>query len=79
MPSSPGSLGPFEALAVLSLVFLGVDAETALAYAIVLHLALLLPVIAAGLAHLAARGLRLGQLMERREDAVPPGGGDGRA
>ena len=67
LPSSPGSLGPFEALAVLSLVFLGVDGETALAYAIVLHLALLLPVIVAGLAHLAARGLTLGELMGRRE------------
>ena len=79
LPSSPGSLGPFEALAVLSLVFLGVDGETALAYAIVLHLALLLPVIAAGLAHLATRGLTLGQLMQRREHAVAPGGGEGRA
>ena len=87
VPSSPGSLGPFEALAVLSLVFLGVDGETALAYAIVLHLALLLPVIVAGLAHLAARGLTLGQLMRRREavdahaagDVVAPGGGDGHA
>ena len=76
VPSSPGSLGPFEALAVLSLVFLGVDGETALAYAIVLHLALLLPVIVAGLAHLAARGLTLRQLMRRREGAVAPGGGD---
>ena len=72
LPSSPGSLGPFEALAVLALVFLGVDGETALAYAIVLHLALLLPVIAAGLAHLAARGLTLGELMRRREAAVAP-------
>ncbi len=79
VPSSPGSLGPFEALAVLSLVFLGVDGETALAYAIVLHLALLLPVIVAGLAHLAARGLTLGQLMRRREGTVAPAGGDGRA
>ena len=79
LPSSPGSLGPFEALAVLSLVFLGVDGETALAYAIVLHLALLVPVIAAGLAHLAARRLTLGQLMRRREDAVAPAGEEGRA
>ncbi|MCI0816581.1 MAG: flippase-like domain-containing protein, partial [Chloroflexi bacterium] len=76
LPSSPGSLGPFEALAVLSLVFLGVDGETALAYAIVLHLALLLPVIVAGSAHLAARGLTLGQLMGRREAVAA---GDGRA
>lgn len=76
LPSSPGSLGPFEALAVLSLVFLGVDGETALAYAIVLHLALLLPVIGAGLAHLAARGLTLGQLTGRR-DTVAAGDGRG--
>ena len=79
LPSSPGALGPFEALAVLSLVFLGVDGERALAYAIVLHAALLLPVIAAGLAHLATRGLTLGQLMRRREAVDAPGAEDVRA
>ena len=78
IPASPGSLGPFEALAVLSLVFMGVDKETALAYAIVLHLALLLPVIAAGLAHLAARGLTLRQLMRTRDLVGPGGAGEAR-
>ena len=78
IPASPGSLGPFEALAVLSLVFMGVDKETALAYAVVLHLALLLPVIGAGLAHLAARGLTLRQLMRIRDMVGPGGAGEAR-
>ncbi len=62
IPSSQGSVGPFEFFAVLSLVFLGVANGPASAYAIVLHLALLLPVIAAGLIHLAVRSVSLRQL-----------------
>ncbi len=62
IPSSQGSVGPFEFFAALSLVFLGASSGAASAYAIVLHLALLLPVIAAGLIHLAARSIPLSQL-----------------
>ncbi len=68
IPSSQGSVGPFEFFAALSLVFLGVGSGLASAYAIVLHLALLLPVIAAGLIHLAARSVSLGQLTSGRAD-----------
>jgi uncharacterized protein (TIRG00374 family) len=62
IPSSQGSVGPFEFFAALSLVFLGVASGVASAYALVLHLALLLPVIVAGMAHLAYRGVSLGEL-----------------
>ncbi len=67
IPSSQGSVGPFEFFATLSLVFLGVSSGAASAYAIVLHLALLLPVIAAGLIHLATRSVSLSQLVRGRE------------
>jgi len=59
IPSSQGSVGPFELLGALSLVFLGVASGVASAYILVLHLALLLPVIAMGMAHLAMSGLSL--------------------
>ena len=62
IPSSQGSVGPFEFFAVLSLEFLGVASGVASAYAIVLHVTLLLPPIVAGLLHLAASSVTLGQL-----------------
>ena len=66
IPSSQGSVGPFEFFAALALVFAGVSSGVASAYAVVLHLALLLPVIATGLLHLATVGLSLGDLTKRR-------------
>jgi uncharacterized protein (TIRG00374 family) len=66
IPSSQGSVGPFEFFAALTLVFLGVSGGVASAYAVVLHLALLLPVIAMGLLHLALVGISLGDLTKRR-------------
>lgn len=63
LPSSQGSVGPFEYFAALSLAFLGVERGAASAYAVVLHIALLVPVIAAGLMYLTTRSLGLGQIM----------------
>jgi len=62
LPSSQGSVGPFEFFASITLVGLGVDGGTASAYAVVLHAALLLPPVVAGLAYLASRSVSLGQL-----------------
>ena len=75
IPSSSGSVGPFEFFGREALVFLTagtVAVGLATAYIIVLHLALLLPVIAAGLLHLAFVGLTLGELTKRppTEDAA---------
>lgn len=66
IPSSQGSVGPFEFFAALSLAFLGVSTGLAFAYAVVLHLALLLPVIATGFLHLALRSISLSELTRRR-------------
>lgn len=63
LPSSQGSVGPFEVFAALGLTALGVEAGPAAAYAVVLHAALLLPVIAGGLAALALAQVRLGDLV----------------
>ena len=62
IPSSQGSVGPFEVFGREALVALGVSSGVASAYAVVLHLTLLLPVIVAGLAHLAYRSVSLREL-----------------
>ncbi|MCE2469978.1 MAG: flippase-like domain-containing protein [Dehalococcoidia bacterium] len=69
LPSSQGAVGPFEFFAVLSLEALGVGVGLATAYAVVLHLAVLLPPIAVGLGYLAVRGIAFGQLTGRRRTA----------
>ena len=66
IPSSPGSVGPFEFFTAISLIFLGVASSSAYAYAIVLHLGLILPTIAAGLIHLTARSVSINQLVARQ-------------
>ena len=66
IPSSQGSVGPFEFFASLCLVFLGISGGVATAYAVVLHLALLLPVIAGGFIHLAIRGISFKELSRTR-------------
>jgi uncharacterized protein (TIRG00374 family) len=71
IPSSQGSVGPFEFFAALSLAFLGVSHGLAFAYAVVLHLALLLPVIVTGFIHLAFRNVSLSDLTRRRLADAP--------
>ncbi len=63
LPSSQGSVGPFELFAALGLSALGVAAGPAAAYAVVLHAALLAPVIVGGLVALAVAHVRLGELV----------------
>ena len=66
IPSSQGSVGPFEFFAALSLAFLGVSTGLAFAYAVVLHLALLVPVTITGFLYLALRNVSLSDLTRRR-------------
>jgi hypothetical protein len=65
LPSTSGGIGPFEALAKETLVFVGVGASAAAAYAVALHALLLLPVVAAGLIFLWLINLSLGQALRR--------------
>jgi uncharacterized protein (TIRG00374 family) len=70
IPSSQGSVGPFEFFAWLALDFVNVSSGVASAYALVLHAALLLPVIAVGFLYLASQGIGLGELTGSRRSGV---------
>jgi uncharacterized protein (TIRG00374 family) len=65
LPSTSGGIGPFEALAKETLVFVGVGTSAAAAYAVALHALLLLPVVAAGLVFLWLINLSLGEALRR--------------
>lgn len=73
VPLSQGGVGPFELFAALALVVLGVESVHASAYAIVLHAALLLPVIVAGLLYLAVRSTPLAELLQSRAGPTAKG------
>ena len=73
VPLSQGGVGPFEIFAALALVVLGVGSVHASAYAIVLHAALLLPVIVVGLLYLALRSIPLGDLLQNRAESTAKG------
>ena len=72
IPASQGGVGPFEFFTALTLVLVGVDGGTASAYAVVLHVVQILPVIIAGLAHLAFQGVSFGELLRGRANAPTP-------
>ena len=72
LPASQGGVGPFEFFTALALVLVGVDGGSASAYAVVLHATQILPVVAAGLVHLAFRGLSFGELLRGRANAPTP-------
>jgi hypothetical protein len=76
VPSTSGGIGPFEALAKETLVFVGVGASAAAAYAVALHALLLLPVVAAGLAFLWVINLSLGEALRHpTQPALAPSAG----
>ena len=52
LPASQGAIGPFELFATSALVVLGVEGAVAVAYAVVLHAALLIPITLAGFLYL---------------------------
>lgn len=71
LPSSPGGIGPFEVLAMETLVLFGTDRALAGAYALVLHfVVLLIPVILLGLFYLWLENLSLAQVVQTRERAA---------
>lgn len=75
IPASQGGVGPFEFFTALTLVLVGVDGGSASAYAVVLHAVQIVPVIAAGLAHLAFQGVSFGELIRGRASAITHNGG----
>lgn len=59
VPSSSGGVGPFELLVKEGLVLFGIAPSLAAAYAILVHVTLLVPVTAIGFAFLLAEGVSL--------------------
>jgi uncharacterized protein (TIRG00374 family) len=57
IPSAPGYIGTWEAVTKAVLVAFLVEPETALGYAVVLHVALWLPITALGAYYLAREGI----------------------
>ena len=58
--SSPGYIGPFHALCIQGLVFFGIAQATAVGFAVVVHLAIYLPLITWGGAVILWYGITLG-------------------
>ena len=71
VPSSPGYIGPFHYFCMQALLMFGVPQETALGYAIMVHLLYYVPVTLWGLSALAAYGINLGSVVR----AAPVVGG----
>ena len=64
MPSSPGSIGVFHYLSVLTLGLFGVEHELALGYGVLLHLVTYLPPSLLGLVYLGRSGYSLSRLRQ---------------
>ncbi len=72
-PSTSGGIGPYEYFAREVVVRFGVPVATGTAYAIVLHLSVLLPVAVAGLVLLWVHGLGLRTLVVRADEVSDDG------
>ena len=64
VPSSPGSIGVFHYLSVVTLSLFGVDKSVALSYGVLLHLVTYLPASVLGIVFLARSGHSLGWLRQ---------------
>lgn len=69
VPSSPGSIGVFHYLSVVTLSLFGVDKSVALGYGVILHLVTYLPASILGIAYLAKGGYSLGRLRQAAQSA----------
>lgn len=69
IPSSPGSVGTFEFPAAAALTLVGVGAGVAGAFALLVHVALLVPVTVLGLLYLWFEHIPLSRLIGREEGA----------
>jgi len=73
LPGAPGYIGTWEAVTVAVLVAYNVSKAEALGYAVVLHVALWLPITLVGLYYLIKDGIKLGTSVEklREEGGIP--------
>jgi uncharacterized protein (TIRG00374 family) len=75
IPSAPGYIGTWEAVTKAVLMAFGVDGAEALGYAVVLHVALWLPITLLGAFYMAREGIHWDDAMRREtassEDSTP--------
>jgi glycosyltransferase 2 family protein len=76
LPASPGQVGVFEFFVMTVLTAAGFAEDAALAYALVVHVVIWLPVTVVGFVLLARRGLGLGDLRRAREIEAQAEAGD---
>lgn len=67
IPASPGNVGVYEFFASLVLVAVGIGQDTALAYAIVVHVVIWLPITLVGFGALIQQGLGWADISKARE------------
>jgi uncharacterized protein (TIRG00374 family) len=67
VPSTPGYIGVFDAPVKAILVLFGVDPNVAASYTLLLHAALIVPVVLLGLVFTWRLGLSVGQLQKRSQ------------
>lgn len=70
VPSTPGYIGVFDAPVRYILTLFGEDASVAASYTLLLHAALILPVVLLGLVFTWRLGLSLGQLQKQSQTGV---------
>jgi hypothetical protein len=68
VPSSPGFIGTFHFACAIGLTLLGVDANKAKGFAILVHAAVIVPVIALGVVFAAREGLNFRQLEQMESE-----------
>lgn len=75
IPSSPGALGLFEAAIVLGLGLSGIDKSTALAAALLVHMAQFIPTTAWSLVLMATTGMNIQNIRKQKVAAISPADG----
>jgi glycosyltransferase 2 family protein len=68
LPSAPGYIGTFEAATIAVLVAYGISQEISAGYAVVLHLALWLPITLLGFYYFSREGLKWGQVPDETDE-----------
>ena len=72
IPSSPGFFGPFEAVTRVTLALYGIEAGSAVSYAVGYHLSTFVPITVLGIWSLSRAHLHLADLRGDRSDVADP-------
>jgi len=75
IPAAPGYFGTFEAVTKAVLVAYGVDPAAALGYAVVLHMALWLPITLLGAYYMTREGIKWSDSMRKETESAEPQAG----